>query len=589
MSNTFSSALFVVRGQDQGRRFNLESSKITIGRHGSNDIQLFDGKASRKHAELLFEGSRHKLVDLQSSNGTYVNDQRVEQCLLVNGDKITIGGTMLLFSQGMQEHSDASTANTGLGQLTADHPSQISKIIRAADTSSPEDLSRIFSSDSEIGVAKTQEKLRILYSESLEQSTSFDLDELLERMLELVFKMLKIDFGCILVFGEGDAPQVKARACKSRFGSALSADAPGSIPNQLPRQILQRVLETNEGVLGLRDQAESAAGQKIQLICVPMLGRYGRVGTMYVESKMPANLNADDSLTDIPTDDSSLVLDESHVEILLAIARQAARAIEEKIFSSAMLHSERMAAIGETVAMISHQIKNIMQGMGGAGFMIKEGLAQDDKQAIRRGWEILDKNQQRISDLILNMLSFSKDRKPSFHRGDVVVTVGDVVDLAADYAQEHDVQITRNLPESLELYYDEDMVSRAVHNVLLNAIDACAEFEGERQRQVIISAEQVGTECLITISDNGIGIPPGELEKIFSPFRSSKGGRGTGLGLSIARKNYQEHGGRLQVESSVGEGSTFSLFLPIWSDPPAKSSSAPRDGDATITRIQKRQ
>ena len=584
MADTFSSALFVVRGQDQGRRFNLDSSSVTIGRHGSNDIQLFDGKASRKHARLVFEGSRHKLFDLGSSNGTFVNECRIDQCVLVNGDKISIGGTILLFSQGVSLHEPHTeqSPTTGLGEMTGDAPSQISKIIRADSFSQSESLSRIFSSNSEIGVAKTQEKLRILYSASLEHSTSFDLDELLQRMLDLIFQLLRIDLGCILVLGDGKDPSVKACTCKSRQG--FSSESTEQIKQLIPRQILQRVLESNEGVLGLRHNDSISGGGSVQIICAPMMGQYGRVGTIYVESRgMPETDAAETAEGD---EESSQIFDESHVEILLAIGRQAGRAIEEKIFSAAMIHSERMAAMGETVAMMSHQIKNIMQGMGGAGFMIKEGLANDDKQVIQRGWEILDRNQQRISDLIMNMLSFSKDRKPSFQRADIVKTALDVIEMATAYAGEHGVELEKELPDKLELYFDEEMVSRAMLNVLLNAIDACG--DGGRSGRVKLMLKQVESECAIHISDNGVGIPSDDLEKIFSPFRSSKGGRGTGLGLTIARKNCQEHGGRLQVESQENVGSTFSLFLPIWSDLPIAEHGAADDGDASITRIHKK-
>jgi len=576
MSNvSFSNALFVVRGQDRGRRFNLDRTTITIGRHGTNDIQLFDGKASRRHARIVFEGARHKLIDLGASNGTFVNEERVEETVLNGGDKITIGGTVLLFSEGVsskQTARDARTVNSE-HEIVSETIEQESSVLQSVKADRILDYSQIFSGDSGIGIEETHDRLRILYKASLDNSTSFDLDELLERMLDLIFEMIQVQYGCVMLTSEDDQLEIKARASKS------TPNAQSLRQVEIPKEILQRVIDRDEGVLAIRECEIENRVEKRQFICTPMIGRYGRVGLIFVESALDQQTQSSEGHDSLPSR-----FDEQHLKLVLTIGKQVGLAIEEKIFSEAMIHSERMAAIGETVAMMSHQIKNIMQGMGGAGFMIKNGIADNDTKSIKKGWRIVEKNQQRISDLILNMLSFSKERKPSFQLNDIVVTVGEAIEMSEEYAKEHQVLIHYEPVPSIVLYYDSEMIGRAIHNVILNAIDACVESENEKKIEVSISEIRNGS-CTISVVDSGVGIPEEEIEKIFSPYKSTKGGRGTGLGLTIARKNFREHGGGVTVTSEPGIGTSFFLSLPFWNNDNIPGNIDGSEGEATVTRF----
>jgi signal transduction histidine kinase len=110
------------------------------------------------------------------------------------------------------------------------------------------------------------------------------------------------------------------------------------------------------------------------------------------------------------------------------------------------------------------------------------------------------------------------------------------------------------------LTFDPEGLHRAVLNVVTNAIDAC---EKQEQGRVEIATELVeGMRLRVVVADNGEGIPPEDVERIFSVFESKKGSRGTGLGLPVSRKILHEHGGEISVESAPGEGSRFILELP---------------------------
>src|SRR5207342_701614 len=103
---------------------------------------------------------------------------------------------------------------------------------------------------------------------------------------------------------------------------------------------------------------------------------------------------------------------QDHLMLMVAIGHQAGLAIENTLFYQAKLQAERLAAMGQTIATLSHHIKNILQGIRGGSYLIEEGLKEEDNDVVRRGWRIVEKNQERISNLVMDMLTFSKDREP---------------------------------------------------------------------------------------------------------------------------------------------------------------------------------
>ena len=119
---------------------------------------------------------------------------------------------------------------------------------------------------------------------------------------------------------------------------------------------------------------------------------------------------------------------------------------------------------------------------------------------------------------------------------------------------------------------DPEGIHRAVLNIVTNAIDAS---EGAQDAQVVIKTEwdQDASVARISVRDNGVGIDPADIPSIFQIFASTKGSRGTGLGLPVSQKIIREHGGKIVVDSRPGEGSTFTIELPMprKADPKATS------------------
>jgi signal transduction histidine kinase len=235
-----------------------------------------------------------------------------------------------------------------------------------------------------------------------------------------------------------------------------------------------------------------------------------------------------------------------------------------------MVQAERLAAVGHAIATLSHHIKNILQGIRGGSYLIDEGLKTDDADVVHKGWKIVEKNQERISNLVMDMLTFSKEREPEPVAADINEVAADVIELMRVRAEESLVRLAwqpgTDMPTVL---FDPDALHRAILNVVTNAIDACEEVD---DAEVVVSTQYVRQHAAVHISveDNGPGIEPEDVKKIFTVFESHKGARGTGLGLPVSQKILREHGGDIRVESVPGSGSRFVLELPAVTPEAAK-------------------
>jgi signal transduction histidine kinase len=395
-----------------------------------------------------------------------------------------------------------------------------------------------------------------MYRTALAVSHTLDIDQLLESILQMIFEWVEADRGCVMLINE-ETGELEPAARRDRKKN-VQRDSMA-----ISRTILDYVMQREEGVLTSNardDKRWNSEGSILTLgvreaICVPLQGRYGVVGVIYIDTYTPPGRAS--SLQN-PVNRFS----QEHLKLMVAIGHQAALAVEDTSYYSAMVQAERLAAMGQTIATLSHHIKNILQGIRGGSYLIEEGLKSDQNEVVRRGWRIVEKNQERISSLVMDMLSFSKDREPELQEGDLTELAEDVVELMAARAQECGVRLTLQPDNDVPLIcFDYEGMHRALLNVVGNAIDAC---EGAVGAEVVVSTgfDPVAGEARFQVLDNGQGIAPEDLKAIFSVFQSRKGSRGTGLGLPVSRKILSEHGGDVSVQSQLGAGSRFTLHWP---------------------------
>lgn len=226
--------------------------------------------------------------------------------------------------------------------------------------------------------------------------------------------------------------------------------------------------------------------------------------------------------------------------------------------------SERMAAIGETVAGVAHYIKNILTGLKGGGYVINSGISKNNMALVKDAWKMLEKSIDQIGHIVMDMLVYAKDRKPEYQLVDPNELVMDVLNLMKEKAELSGVKIAQELTPGLpEVSMDRNAIHHCLLNLVSNAVDACT-LEGIMEGNGVVTVKTdkpEGWTIRIRVLDNGTGMDKETQKKIFTGFFSTKGYKGTGLGLPVTQKIVREHGGDLTFQSEPGKGSKFSLTL----------------------------
>jgi two-component system NtrC family sensor kinase len=529
--------LHVIQGPDKGRHFELpDNEPQQIGR-SSESLPLTDTTISRRHSELTPDDGRWYVNDLASSNGTYVNGQRIAgPTLLQNGDLIRAGSTLLVYGR-----TTASAMPPPV--LPSD---EIDTSVESIVPSNDDSIIMAVPNPSEAAM----EHLTILYELMTIIGTTFNSRELLELIMGLVFSHFRPDRGFVLL---RTADQKLDPAVVRHRDPVESEEAGGSTPIAFSRSIVGHVISHAEGVLSTNamtdkrfDAGESIVAHGIRsAICVPIKFRERVYGVIYIDSML-----------------ANYTFTEDQLRLMTAIGAQTGMALAHAELHQEDVGQARLAAVGETIASLSHSIRNMIQAVRGGAEVVEMGLRKNQLDLTRSGWDILGRGLDRVYELTMNMLAFSKQRQPEFE-------MVQLPRLLEEMAEMVETQVTRSKVR-LITQFDEDMppfpadpggIHQAVLNLLNNALDA-VESDGTGQISLGCSFDAPTNNAIITIRDNGRGIEEETLKKLFTPFFSTKGLRGTGLGLAVTDKVIKEHGGGLRVETEMGNGTTFRIRLP---------------------------
>jgi PAS domain S-box-containing protein len=242
---------------------------------------------------------------------------------------------------------------------------------------------------------------------------------------------------------------------------------------------------------------------------------------------------------------------------------------EIKRLEAELVRSERLAAIGQTVAGLAHGVKNILHGFKGGSYMVDMGIKNNNPDKLEKGWAMVQRNIQRTSDLVMDLLSYSKERVPEYEACDPNEIANDVCDLLDRTAHENHIDIVKRFDFSIgKTLMDPRTIHCALLNLMSNAIDACIfDQENKRWRVCLKTMKESDKEIIFEVGDNGAGMNEEVKKKLFTSFFSTKGQRGTGLGLLVTRKHIEEHGGSIKVASEPGKGTTFTIRLPYKKPP----------------------
>ncbi|MFH2205001.1 MAG: ATP-binding protein [Elusimicrobiota bacterium] len=227
------------------------------------------------------------------------------------------------------------------------------------------------------------------------------------------------------------------------------------------------------------------------------------------------------------------------------------------------LEAERLAAVGQTVAGLSHGIKNIIMGLEGGMYVVNSGLKRDDQTLTKEGWKMLESNITKISSFVAEFLSFAKGTEPTVRQVDPVKIAEEVVSLYEETAKRSGITLTGDYPQALKkASLDAEGIHTSLANLVSNAIDACL-VSDKKKLKVVLSCRERNDTIYYRVEDNGCGMDYEVKKKIFTNFFTTKGsGQGTGLGLLVTRKIVSQHGGEITVETADGGGSVFTLEFP---------------------------
>jgi signal transduction histidine kinase len=228
----------------------------------------------------------------------------------------------------------------------------------------------------------------------------------------------------------------------------------------------------------------------------------------------------------------------------------------ERLHRTQMSRAEHLATLGELATGLAHEIRNPLAGIAGVIEIISRDLpATSPARSV-----VKDVRQEiaRINQIVTDLLQTARPHPPKVRKSDLNTTVEHAVMLGRQHALTKSVEIKLQKDPSLpEIEHDSDQIHQVLLNLLINALQAI-----DHDGKISVAVKSHGNAALVEVTDNGRGIPSEQLPHIFRPFFTTKGD-GTGLGLSLARRTVEDHQGRIDVVSTVGKGTTFTVVLPL--------------------------
>jgi len=537
--------LNVIQGPDKGKRFELPPNQPQLIGRSSEALPITDNAISRRHAELTPDDGLWWIRDLESQNGTYVNGRSIEErTRLRPGDQIRVGASVFVF--GSAEPTDPDVIRV----LSSD---QIDTEVERALAVPGDNEDSLILSEPEPRSAAV-EHLRVIYRLTALTTQMIDKTELLRAIMELIFSEFKPERGCLMLMDESGT--LRPAVVKYKTPPKDKEDA----KIHVSRTILHHAMKKSEGVLSTNAMGDPRfqAGDSVQqyhirsAICSPIKFRERNFGAVYIDSSI-----------------ANYTFTEEQLALMNAIGHHTGLALANSDLLTEKLHAERLAAVGETVASLSHSIKNILQGLRGGADVVEMGLKKDDLKIARGGWDILKRNLDRIVSLTLNMLTYSRQRtlEPELVKLDTLLE--DCTELYEATAEQKGVALLLDCdPEMPPIAIDPNLLHQALMNLIGNAIDAVEQGTGAVTVRTLyqVTDPLLGATpayAVIEVIDNGPGIPEDRRNWIFEPFKTTKGIRGTGLGLAVTRRIIEEHRGRIELQTEPGEGAMFRVVLPI--------------------------
>jgi two-component system NtrC family sensor kinase len=530
----------------------ITATDTTIGRDDDNTLQIAHDAVSRRHAVIQWIDGRFIIKDLESENGTFINDVRVSEAHLAHHDKITIGNRTFLFLLPSHAPGDAAqhlllNENDTIALSEEDiEPSEmlaqtaqsaVRQLFHQTGAPSPQEMAP---------KANAHERLTLLYQLSEKLRSTKDAIEILDRGLELILEAIPAANRTMILLRAGAKRPLEVRAIKYRD----QQDSTGVIP--ISRTVLDWVLNERMALVSqdvsddqrFEDSESIRINNANSLLCVPLLRGDSVLGVLYVEST---------SYLDALTQDDAA--------FAAAVANELALSLDNIKLQRQALRNARMAAIGLTITNLAHNIKNLIMLNQNAVDLMGLHLAKLNDPGIARNWQRIQQSFTSINRLSSDMLEYAKENTFQLKDVDINQLILSSRDLFEQGAAGREIELKLTLsPNNPRWVMDEIQLQRALVNLMVNAMDAV----GDREKGIIKISSSINNkqQLVITVSDNGCGMKPEQLDRICDLFYTTKGTSGSGLGIPMVQKFVERMGGKLLVKSKAGVGSSFGMVFP---------------------------
>ncbi len=223
----------------------------------------------------------------------------------------------------------------------------------------------------------------------------------------------------------------------------------------------------------------------------------------------------------------------------------------------------QLTSLGLVISSISHGIKGLLTSLDGGIYLVNSGMDKNNPDRIKQGWQMVERNIARIRTMVLDLLYYAKDREPALEWFPAESVMEEVSGVVRGKAKDYGIEVQCDIdPVAGDLAADRKAVRSLLVNLVENALDACRVDKKKSHHQIKLRLRGYPDSLEFEVWDNGIGMDQETREKAFSLFFSSKAGDGTGLGLFISNKIVQAHGGKIQLESELNQGTQVIIKLP---------------------------
>jgi two-component system NtrC family sensor kinase len=270
----------------------------------------------------------------------------------------------------------------------------------------------------------------------------------------------------------------------------------------------------------------------------------------------------------------------------LALLSTLERQVEERTAAlkhaqDRLVQSEKLSSLGRLAASVAHEINNPLAGILTYAKLIIRMLEEGDtsprgREVAVKQLKLVQRETERCTAIVRNLLDFARERPLKLADVSVNAVADEALALVANQAKLQNIELVKELGATHPVHADFGQLRQALINIIINACDA---MPGGGRLTVASRDEAAGSVVAVDVADTGTGIPPEHLQKVLDPFFTTKE-KGTGLGLSVVYGIVERHGGRIDIESAVGKGTTIHIRLPA----AQPASTAPGDpGSAAAT------